>query len=320
VAQDGARGEDVADQGALVLELEAGEIEGDAGDVAQLDKLVVADVALAVAIGVEDSRRVVARGSITVARRVQQFLHAAFAYGLKAKNDPNIDVTGIDYGLAFNPVTGTQTVRIKNKAEDHYPTLQELAIAWFKIDERAGPEIASAFRFHVAMGGQRVTETCNAHWNWLQEVHGVLCLCIPNTKTGIPHTVPIGTHAQKILDSIRPYTGKCQVLFPQRHASSTPIDYTSISSAIRKLRVDYKMTAWTPKQLRRTAKTVMSDNGMELHKLDYWQNHNQRATVSQRHYLRATHLSEKLEVMQLWDQLLADALHEYQGIKLRVVA
>ena len=63
-------------------------------------------------------RRIVARGSITVARRAQQYLHAAFAYGLKAKNDPNIEISGIDYGLAFNPVTGTQTVRIKNKARN----------------------------------------------------------------------------------------------------------------------------------------------------------------------------------------------------------
>ena len=80
------------------------------------------------------------------------------------------------------------------------------------------------------------------------------------------------------------------------------------------------MTAWTPKQLRRTAKTVMSDNGMELHKLDYWQNHNQRATISQRHYLRAQHLNDKLEVMQLWDSLLADALAKYKREQMRCVA
>jgi integrase len=265
-------------------------------------------------------RRIVARGSITVARRVQQFLHAAFAYGLKANNDPNIQMSGVDYGLAFNPVTGTQTVRIKKKADDHYPTLEELVIAWHHIDGRAGPEISSAFRFHVAMGGQRVTETCHARWEWLQYVNEILCLCIPNTKTGIPHTVPVGKHARRVIDEIRPYTGGCQVLFPQRHASATPIDYTSISNAIRKLRVDHKMTAWTPKQLRRTAKTVMSDNGMELHKLDYWQNHNQRATVSQRHYLRAVHLDDKVEVMNLWDTLLDQVFTKYKRSLIREVA
>ena len=265
-------------------------------------------------------RRIVARGSITVARRVQQFLHAAFAYGLKAKNDPNLMLSGIDYGLKFNPVSGTQTVRIRRKAEDHYPSLQELVIAWHNIDSRAGPEISSAFRLHVSMGGQRLTETCYAEWEWLQEVNGILCLCIPNTKTGIPHTIPIGIHARGVIENIRPYTGECKMLFPQRNASTTPLDYTSISNAIRKLRIEYEMSAWTPKQLRRTAKTVMSDAGMELYKLDYWQNHNQRMTVSQRHYLRATHLTEKVEVMNLWDKLLGDALSEYQRQKLRAVA
>ncbi len=265
-------------------------------------------------------RRIVARGSITVARRAQQYLHAAFAYGLKAKNDPNLTLSGIDYGLKFNPVTGTQTVRIRKKAEDHYPSLQELAIAWHNIDSRAGPEISHAFRFHVAMGGQRVTETAHACWEWLQDVNGILCLCIPNTKTGIPHTIPIGIHARGVIEDIRPYTGKCKVLFPQRNASTVPLDYTSISNAIRKLRIDHDMTAWSPKQLRRTAKTVMSDSGMELYKLDYWQNHNQRTTVSQRHYLRATHLNEKVEVMKLWDKLLGNALADYQREQLRVVA
>ena len=265
-------------------------------------------------------RPIVARGSITVARRAQQYLHAAFAYGSEAENDPNLTVTGIDYGITFNPVTGTKTVRIKKKAEDHYPSLQELAIAWHNIDNRAGPEVAMAFRLHVAMGGQRVTETAHARWEWLHEVNGVPCLCLPNTKTGIPHTIPIGIHARGVIENIRPYTGKCEVLFPQRNASSIPLDYTSISNAIRKLRTDHDMTAWSPKQLRRTAKTVMSDSGMELYKLDYWQNHNQRMTVSQRHYLRATHLTEKVEVMNLWDKLLGDALAEYQHNQLRVVA
>ena len=78
------------------------------------------------------------------------------------------------------------------------------------------------------------------------------------------------------------------------------------------------MSAWTPKQLRRTAKTVMSDNGMELYKLDYWQNHNQRMTVSQRHYLRAVHISDKIEVMNLWDKLLGDALTGYKRDQLRI--
>ena len=177
-----------------------------------------------------------------------------------------------------------------------------------------------AFRLHVAMGGQRVTETAHARWEWLHEVNGVPCLCLPNTKTGIPHTIPIGIHARGVIENIRPYTGKCEVLFPQRNASTIPLDYTSISNAIRKLRIDHGMTAWTPKQLRRTAKTVMSDAGMELYKLDYWQNHNQRTTVSQRHYLRATYLKDKVEVMKLWDKLLGDALAEYQHNQLRVVA
>jgi len=265
-------------------------------------------------------RRIVARGSITVARRVQQYMHAAFAFGLKAKNDPNLTLSGIDYGLKFNPVSGTQIVRIRNKAEDHYPSLQELAIAWHNIDSRAGPEIANAFRFHVAMGGQRLTETCYAKWEWLQEVNDILCLCIPNTKTGIPHTVPVGRNARAVIEAIRPYTGKCKVLFPQRNASTIPLDYTSISNAIRKLRIEHDMTAWTPKQLRRTAKTVMSDAGMELYKLDYWQNHNQRATVSQRHYLRAVYLDDKIEVMNLWDRLLGDALADYRREQLMAVA
>jgi hypothetical protein len=52
---------------------------------------------------------------LIVARRIQQFLHATFAYGLMDKTNPNIDISGIDYGLDFNPVTGRQTVGIKNK-------------------------------------------------------------------------------------------------------------------------------------------------------------------------------------------------------------
>jgi len=42
--------------------------------------------------------------------------------------------------------------------------------------------------------------------------------------------------------------------------------------------------------------------------------------VSQRHYLRATHLNEKMEVMDLWDKLLGNALAEYQREQMKAVA
>ncbi|MEM7611177.1 MAG: integrase arm-type DNA-binding domain-containing protein [Pseudomonadota bacterium] len=254
-------------------------------------------------------RRIIQRGSKTMARRVQQFLHAAFEYGVKANNNPNILERGVNYGLnGVNPVTATQIVKIGRRAENHYPSMEELAIAWHKIAEHSGPEMTGALRFHIAMGGQRVTETLFARWDWLQNVNGHPCLCVPDTKTGIPHTIPLGQHAQAVIAEMRQHTGNCEVIFPQRNAVTIPMKPTAMSAAVRKLRKRYEMSDWTPKQVRRTFKTVMSDAGVDIRDLDIWQNHGQRQTVSQRHYLRATHIERKLNVMKEWDSQLSKVL------------
>lgn len=254
-------------------------------------------------------RRIIKRGSKTMARRVQQFLHAAFEYGVKANNNPNILERGVNYGLnGVNPVSATQIVQIGRRASNHYPSMQELATAWHMIERHSGPEMTAALRFHIAMGGQRVTETLFARWEWLQDVSGYLCLCIPETKTGIPHVVPLGDHAKNVIETIRPITGNCEVIFPQRNSVRHPMKPTAMSAAVRKLRARYGMSEWSPKQVRRTFKTVMSDAGVDITDLDIWQNHGQRQTVSQRHYLRATHIERKIAVRDVWDSL-CDKMH-----------
>jgi len=260
---------------------------------------------------------IVDRGARSHAKHVRQMLRAMFQFALHA--DYSLDHEGTVFGLSMNPVIAVPAPVVVPVAE-HFPTLEEIALAFIHAREWAEPPVAMAIQMHLAACGQRVSEVSSIRWDQLQEINGVQCVFLPRTKVGNPHVIPVGSHMGQVIEAAREYAGDCDVLFPQRWSTRRPVSFNSMSHAHRRMRKGLKMTPWSLKEVRRAVKTILGDAGISLEMRDQIQNHGQRATISQRHYDRAIYLTNKELAMSKWDELLASEIARIQRGRLRLAA
>jgi len=242
----------------------------------------------------------------TLTNRVRQYLVAAFNFAMRSEYDINRD-QGIAYGVTQNPALPVKPAHGGERVNTLYPSMAELATVWNHVHERAGIETTGAFRFLIASGGQRVQEVTNAKWVDFDLEAGIWT--IPTTKMKRPHFVPIGIHMLQVLEETRPFTGGNVCVFPGFRANSTPIDYKSLANALRKLRKDYRMSDWTPRNCRAAAKTHLGNAGVDRVYIDYLQNHIIGSEVGTKYYDKSLRMREKQEAMTAWDRLLEEAIN-----------
>ncbi|MDF1530027.1 MAG: tyrosine-type recombinase/integrase [Sedimenticola sp.] len=245
------------------------------------------------------------------ANMTRKYLSAAFNWAMKAEHSLNRD-TGVEYGVVSNPVVAVESVEHANRVNEKYPSMDDLAKVWDQILKISGPSIAYAFKLHIAAGGQRVQEVCNARWEDFD--FDTMIWTIPKTKMGRPHFVPIGKHMERVLREIKQYTRGRECVFPTNHATYSPIHYQSLSSAQRRMRVENGLGDWAPRNMRAAVKTHLGDAGVDRIYIDYLQNHAVGSVVGTKHYDKSIRMAEKRIAMDKWDDLLSKALQKQVGL------
>lgn len=163
----------------------------------------------------------------------------------------------------------------------------------------------------VMLTGQRVREILALRADQWDAEAGVLSWA--KTKNGKPHAIPVCRQAARILESIQP--NEHGLLFPSaRHADRPMPDGTALVfvKAWAKRR---GIPAVTPRDLRRTWKTLAGEAGLTKAERDMLQNHS-RSDVSSRHYDRWEYMPEKRAAVVKWEAWL----RQPQRDRLRVVA
>ena len=74
------------------------------------------------------------------------------------------------------------------------------------------------------------------------------------------------------------------------------------------------MPTWTPRDVRRTCRTLLADAGEPSYLLNLHFNHGAQG-VGEKHYDRSSHVEEKRALMFRWDGLLASCIGEETGGK-----
>jgi hypothetical protein len=125
------------------------------------------------------------------------------------------------------------------------------------------------------------------------------------------HFVPIGEHMIKVLDEVRPISGKRTVVFPSYQADSTPVKHSGLARTLVMLRDDYDLSGFTTRNTRAAVKTHLGDAGVDRTYIDYLQNHVVGSAVGTKHYDKSLRMDEKRVAMAKWDELLGKALVDY---------
>ncbi|HGJ5864265.1 MAG TPA: tyrosine-type recombinase/integrase [Arsenophonus nasoniae] len=247
------------------------------------------------------------RGALAGANKVRANLHAVFNFGLFSDNDPAKLGGKILYGITSNPVTVVPSQRGADKALDRFLSWKELRILLETINVPAeacplNPDYAQLLMLCIFTGGQRPWELMtNTNDNW-DKNNSTLTIPPHISKTGDYHVVPLCPTAVRILTEMEQRYPNNAFLFPSdtQEGHLLPSEY---AKQLRKFCVREKFAKFTPRDIRRTFKTLAGEMGIRAEMRDRLQNH-KRPGVSAKHYDRYDYLREKREIVEQWETKL----------------
>lgn len=162
--------------------------------------------------------------------------------------------------------------------------------------------------------GARVNEVCQAAWSEFDLAAEHWTLPAARSKNRRANALPLPALAVGLLAELRAVWPDSPYLFPARNAAHAlaPWNVAALSHAIRIAGMD-----WTPRDLRRTFKTLAAGIGLDRNILDKIQNHALQ-DVASRHYDRHDYLNEKRAALETWCNELAARVAGENVIPLRL--
>lgn len=244
------------------------------------------------------------RGAIVKARDARAYLHSAFAYGQRCANDYTSDVGLVDWGIAQNPVSAVpidlseraNCVGSRNLSE------AEVRDLWCWLDSETKSSFAPALKLMIATG-QRVTEILGLKYEMYDDAMATVEW--PMTKNGKPHTIPLPKQAADTIDELGP--PKAAFFFPHASDPTRSATVAGIEKLVRRYLAKGDRRHFTPRDIRRTWKTLTGAAGLSRDIRDRIQNH-KRSDVGTRHYDRYDYLREKRAAMGAWSIYLEGIL------------
>jgi integrase len=245
-------------------------------------------------------RSVYARGSVSMADHMRSYVRSAYGWAIKSQNDYRTAMAA-KYAITVNPATDIPTE--PKVPGERWLNVEELRTLWrwsFKGTEHTNrntnPRNLLLLRL-LMLTGQRVEELIRLRADMLD--WELKTITWEKTKTGGVHVLPMCPIVQSALRSLTP--NECGLLFPSDVIPSQPIT----DQTVRKMTVYFlKETGlphFSPRDLRRTWKTIAGKAGLTKSERDLIQNHAAH-DVSSRHYDRYDYLTEKRAAVEKWSE------------------
>ncbi|WP_340618668.1 tyrosine-type recombinase/integrase [Xenorhabdus entomophaga] len=249
----------------------------------------------------------ISRGAVAGSNKVRSNLHAVFNFGLFADNDPAKLNEKVIYGLDRNPVTVVPRQEGVDKALDRFLSWDEIKsiLKLFRVSATIfpiHPDYGRLLLLCIFMGGQRPWEIMtNTRDNW-DKNNNTLTVPPHISKNSDYHVIPLCKSATEILEhQVKQYPDS-EFLFPGETKEGHLLT-AEYAKQIRKFCTRYDFEKFTPRDIRRTFKTLAGEMGVSSEMRDKVQNH-KRPGVSSKHYDRYGYLKEKREIIGQWEKKL----------------
>ena len=248
--------------------------------------------------------KVIQRGSLVQANRLRSYLSAAFNYGILHDNDPVNLSSNVLFFLESNPARDIPKQKKAEKAGERHLSEDEIQSLWQKLEHaNIHISIKLLIKLLFSTGGQRIKELLTSYWSDIDFDNAVWELS--TTKNGRPHVIPLNSLSLELLTELKSYTESSGRLFPKINerkdytgeVNHIPLD--SVSQTIYRFCNNQKFEKFTPRDIRRTCKTLMGKIGISKEIRDRIHNHSLH-DVSSRHYDRYSYLEEKTHALNLW--------------------
>jgi integrase len=244
------------------------------------------------------------RGAVAMADNTRAWIRSAFAWGLRSANDYKKKDGAADWGIKLNPAEAIQADPDARKARDRFLTPAEVKALWdWLVANTARSKYVTAVQLLI-ITGQRVEEILRVSDKVYLPAERMFFW--DKTKNKLPHAIPLSPLAVSVLDSLRP--NQHGLYFPNRDNPGDPASHTRILDLVSKYVVESGAARFTPRDLRRTFKTLAGDAGISKEMRDRLQNHVMNGDVSTRHYDRYDYLTQKREAVAQWTEYLGEVL------------
>ncbi|HFQ5111827.1 TPA: tyrosine-type recombinase/integrase [Vibrio vulnificus] len=261
------------------------------------------------------------RDAKTQSNRVRSYLMAAFNYGLKHDNDPANFIDEAKFGLLLNPVAAIPKQKDAERVGEHYLKMGEVIGLIDDLNNeyerfKMGDAIRNLILLCLYTGGQRPYELAASRWEAIDWQQKTLLITPDISKNKRPHLIPLTDSALVVLERQR-LNNDSEFIFPHRFNPTDHIRLDSLSQGIARYReASPHIKPFTPRDLRRTCKTLMGEIGISKSLRDRLQNHALN-DVSSKHYDRYEYLPEKRIALESWEQKL-NSQHGSNVISLEV--
>ena len=249
------------------------------------------------------------REKISMAVHLRSYLRAAFRWAASVGNDPMVASDNrFNFEMGANPVDDTKTPTGGKRARERFLSVEELGQVWEAAPKWAQKPALLAIRAVIASAGCRVEEVLNLHWSQVDLIEGVIHW--DSTKMGKRQVRPIGRHLRRVLKQAQDEFPNSDVVFPgQYNALSTPMKAQTLAKMVRRIVNKEDMEHWVPKDIRRTAITLLAKEGVHPDVLERLLNHAKTSTMDV-HYNHHRYLPELREATSVWDGVIDRATGE----------
>lgn len=263
------------------------------------------------------------RDALVMANRMRSYLSAAFAWAIEIESEdtglcaPIAD--NVKFFIKINPVLGIGKPLKEEKPADRFLTELEVHKFWQALD-------ASGMHIHrknilklMLCTGARVEALAGLRWDEVELNPRLVNIPPVRSKNGLDWIIPLNNIAFDILNTTPRLHD--ELVFPANNGKE-PLRADGINQATRRLCEQSGIAVFTPRDLRRTFKTLSAKAGLSKSIRDIIQNH-ALDDVSSKHYDRHDYLDEKREALALWNTALTriiDGTYAELGLKPPVAA
>ena len=144
----------------------------------------------------------------------------------------------------------------------------------------------------------RKSELLLARWEHVDFEQAEWHIPVENSKTGKPHVVYLSRQSLALFKELRLLAGGSELAMPGRGSLTKPFAHNSINTALKTALQGQPIPAFTVHDLRRTASTLLHENGWASDVVEKALNHTIGGVRGV--YNRAEYAIQRREMLQFW--------------------
>lgn len=225
----------------------------------------------------------------------------------------------ITLGLtATNPIAALPMRHVhRAKARDRALTPSEVTVFLRGLFESNIRRQFKAALYLVLLTMVRKSELMLAKWEQVDLERGEWEIPIENSKTGKPHVVYLPTQAVSLFRELRLLAGDSELVLPGRSSPLRPFALNAMNQALKVAMKGSDIAAFTIHDLRRTASTLLHEQGWGSDVVEKALNHTIGGVRGV--YNRAQYAPQRREMLQSWADYLEGLLMSGSVIRGRVL-